>query len=169
MATVAALPIEPVAFGSPRRPAYLVETKSLGGTSGSPVFLHTEPNARTIGDPLLPCFLVGMMQGIHSGQYAADFIEGADKVVPKDADFNAGIGIVLPYTQIMEGLDDPALREARLKVLEAKRKQSGYRPASGGRIKQAPPTTDENPQHRDESLVNLNVAGQRAVVVGVRH
>jgi len=44
VATVAAMPLEPVDHASPRKPAYLIETKSLGGTSGAPVFFHTNPH-----------------------------------------------------------------------------------------------------------------------------
>ena len=177
VATVAALPEEPVAFGSPRRPAYLIETKSLGGTSGSPVFLHVEPIGRAIGDHeheihpetgdvVLPYLLVGMMLGVHSGKYAADFIEDTDaeKVVSKDADFNAGICVVISYAQILEVIDQTPLKDARLATIEERRKQSGYRPASVPPAKAEPPTKADNPQHREDfnSLVDAAVSRSKS-------
>src|SRR5690606_30737090 len=78
LASIAATADEPVAWGSPRRPAYLIETKSLGGTSGSPVFLHTAAGGRHLGENDAefldvwknpetgeiegPYYLIGMMQ-----------------------------------------------------------------------------------------------------------
>jgi hypothetical protein len=40
---VAAMALEPIAVASPKRPAFLIETRSLGGMSGSPVMFHTDP------------------------------------------------------------------------------------------------------------------------------
>ena len=42
IANVAAMPEEAVDFASPKQPAYLIETRSMGGTSGSPVFLNLQ-------------------------------------------------------------------------------------------------------------------------------
>ncbi len=116
---VAAMPIEP-AFGSPQ-PAYLIETHSLGGVSGSPVFLHTSPkrlgynahraypNPQT-GRTILPYLLVGMIVSSHSGQYSSDFVaDDPDRIQPpKDVDFNAGISVALPVEQILEALHQTA-------------------------------------------------------------
>ena len=83
------MPEEPIEFFSPNRPAYLVETRSLGGLSGSPVFLHRYPDrprgdlvtmgyAQAIpGRPMadrtpvvLPYALIGMVLGTpSSSQY----------------------------------------------------------------------------------------------------
>jgi hypothetical protein len=71
----------------------------MGGTSGSPVFLHTTPNRvhgnapvgliKDNGGFIVPYFLIGMMQGMHSGQYAYDFVSDDDEevIMPQDADF----------------------------------------------------------------------------------
>ncbi len=39
---IAAMPEEPIEIASPKRPAYLIETRSIGGISGSPVFLSLQ-------------------------------------------------------------------------------------------------------------------------------
>ena len=141
LASIAAMPDEPVWGGSPSRPAYLIETRSLGGVSGSPFFLHLYPDRisgrRPLGSDgkggiIAPYFLVGMMQGLHSGQYAGEFIgkDDDETIVPKDADFNAGIAIGIPVAQIMEVIYRPDLVEARMATVRAKQAASGYKPAA---------------------------------------
>lgn len=179
-ASVAALAEEPVPYGSPYRSAFLVETKSLGGTSGAPVFVHLAEGGRYLGandsewsdvwknpetgeiEP--PYYLIGMMQGTHSGRYESDFLPDKDgnmAVLPKDADFNAGIGTVLPYPLILEVIDNPVLKERRMAAIEASKKRSGYRPASASGTKPEPPTTGDTPDHREAFSRLLDAAVSR--------
>jgi len=138
---IAAMPEEPIHYFSPRRPAYLIETRSLGGLSGSPVFLHLYPD-RPRGDVItmghahaapgarlkdgdqiiMPYVLIGMVLGAASGQYPADF-EGAPA---PDAEFNSGISVVLPIREIIEFLHSPILIEERMRTVEEIRRISGY-------------------------------------------
>jgi hypothetical protein len=137
---IAAMPQEPVFGGSPRHPAYLIETKSLGGISGSPVFLNTVPYRRSrpigmekAGEKSLhaPYLLIGMMHGIHGENYHFDFVtaDDHDQIIPADTEFNAGIGIALPIDRVYETLNHPSLVEGRRAAIEAKKRDSGYRPA----------------------------------------
>jgi hypothetical protein len=136
---IAALPQEPLEFFSPHRPAFLLETRSLGGISGSPVFVNYFPShvrgrrhlqqATEINstDPtkrrekiILPYGLLGMMLGSHSGQYAGDFVADGDTDIlpPKDADFNAGIGVAMNVTDIIEFIEkNETLRQKRRRVV----------------------------------------------------
>jgi hypothetical protein len=95
---VAALPVEPIDYASPRDPAYLIETRSLGGISGSPVFnnpsllRHAETaggfqgpfaitdtrTGKTTQHMITNYKLAGMVIGAHSGQYADDFVSETD-------------------------------------------------------------------------------------------
>lgn len=170
-ASVAALAEEPVPHGSPYRPAFLVETKSLGGTSGAPVFVHLAEIGRHIddgehdwsyvwtnqetGEVEPPYYLIGMMQGSHGGRYYHDI---PPEVAPKDADFNAGIATVLPYPLIMEVINNPILKERRMAAIEESKKRSGYRPASASAAKQKPPTTAGDSQHKERFNQLLNAA-----------
>jgi hypothetical protein len=112
---IAAMPTVPVRYASPTRPAFLIETHSLGGTSGAPVFFHTDPYRRfrrveARRDPnnpkkrSVPYFLIGMVLGSHSGTYLTDFVvnESADQIIAHDAEFNAGISVVVPVDAILE-------------------------------------------------------------------
>jgi hypothetical protein len=137
---VAAMPEEPIEVFSPRHAAYLIETRSLGGLSGSPVFLHLYPD-RPRGDPItmgyaqgaaplqdgdsvvMPYVLIGMVLGASFGQYPADFEEGP----PQDANFNSGFSVVLPVKEIIEFLHMPTLIQERAEAVAARRKLSGFR------------------------------------------
>jgi hypothetical protein len=174
MGNIAAMPEEPVWGGSPTRPAFLIETRSLGGVSGSPIFLHPFPQRKTgnwglrideKGSVSAPYLLVGMMQGMHSGQYANDFVadDDAEKIVPTDTDFNAGIAIALPIDQIMEVLNRDDLKEARLETLRAKKKDSGYRPTSARPdiSQNSSSASDANPDHLEDFTRLVDVAARK--------
>jgi hypothetical protein len=117
---VAAMALEPTQ-GSPRRPAFLVEVRSLGGMSGAPVFFHIDPARRyrresiptdpETGLRVVPYFLIGMIIGTWHGQYASDFVT-QDDIIVTDADFNSGIAVVLPEAQIIETISQRRLRVA---------------------------------------------------------
>jgi hypothetical protein len=118
---VSAMPSEPLWVLTPTPPAFLIETRSLGGMSGAPVLFHTEPYrmgprepART--DPgnstfrAYPAFLIGMHVGTYPGQFRSDW---AGQIIGSDEQFNSGISIVLPVAQIVEAVNQPVLRNTR--------------------------------------------------------
>ena len=104
---LAALDEEPVVTKRGLIQAYLVEARSIGGLSGSPVFLNLG-NARVIGGALKfasggPTFL---LLGLIHGHYEAAAEEAllADHVNEDTigASINAGIAIVVPFNRIKE-------------------------------------------------------------------
>jgi hypothetical protein len=142
--TVAAAPIESVRFGAPTVPAYLIELRSLGGISGAPVFLHLEPTRpfRTMpvrqGNQkdgwIVPYRVIGMVLGAYSGKYASDFVEDPDddalSIKVKDADFNAGISVVLPIQHVLDLINSEPVRAVRMETLQVLQSQVGNQPAS---------------------------------------
>jgi hypothetical protein len=136
---VAAMALEPTA-GSPRSPAFLIEMHSLGGMSGSPIMFHTDPSRRSRRQPLstdqdsglriAPYFLIGMLLGAWSGKYITDFIATDDTIPPTDVEFNSGISVALPISQIIEVLNQPILVNRRRDTVNQIRLESGYRPLS---------------------------------------
>jgi hypothetical protein len=182
IATIAAMPEEPVDFASPRRPAYLIETRSLGGTSGSPVFLNIEHQRKFGGERhglrldalphgdeskrrqhlIMPYYLLGMIIFIHGGSYAQDFVSEADSDIHplKDVEFNAGIAVALPVSAILDLLNSKQVKEVRMAELVEKKRASGARPASAPVRKKrpSPPASDGNPKHRSDFNSLLNAA-----------
>ena len=71
-----------------------------------------------------------------------------ERVVPADADFNAGIGIVIRYQEILEVLNRDEMKAARMATVEQSKKDAGYRPASAPAPE--PPTKADNPSHKED-------------------
>ena len=109
--------------------AYLIEARSIGGLSGSPVFVYLD-NMRT-GTILLgggdssrgfggrTFFLLGVMHG-HWDRGESEFDD-----VTEDVDggkINMGIGIVIPATKIVEIINQPKLLEKRKTVMNERKK-----------------------------------------------
>jgi len=120
---IAAMPEEPVKIQSGTAEAYLIEAKSIGGLSGSPVFVRPESNiARTLKtedpstigrhDARVDSFwLLGLMYG-HWDEHAVT-IAMPDKA---NADrISTGIGVVIPAQKIFETLHLPEVVAMRKK------------------------------------------------------
>jgi hypothetical protein len=140
MGNIAAMPEEPIEFFSPTRPAYLVETRSLGGLSGSPVFLHLFPDRQRgdlrltgqqspDGDPtvIMPYMLIGMVLGHHmSSEYLQDFAPREDSKWT-DADMKSGLSVAMPVSEIIKFLFLPKLKQEREAAIENRRLATGYK------------------------------------------
>lgn len=113
----------------------LVETRSIAGLSGSPVFIHfgdwrrdEEGHLTPLGDFPKgyfagPNWLMGIMHGVY-------MTEGNDPDGIGDAvgePLNTGIGVVIPIERVHELLDHPTLREQR--DLFRKKRETGTAPA----------------------------------------
>jgi len=134
LGSVAAMATAPVRNASPTKRAYLIETHSLGGTSGAPVFFHTHPYRMFARQELplppgnderrgriVPYLLIGLLIGGHYNRYPGDFApaEGETVAPPTDADFNAGISVVLPIEIIMEIINCETFAKRREVTLKA--------------------------------------------------
>jgi hypothetical protein len=123
---IAAMLEEPVKTGLGETEAFLIEARSIGGLSGSPVFVRPESNyahktetedSYTLGrwDARVGSFwLLGLMHG-HWDVNASDI----DVIVEDRAhreSVNVGIGIVVPAQKILEVIQQPALEELRKKA-----------------------------------------------------
>ena len=62
-------------------------------------------------------------------QYAGDFLPMGEPLLT-DAEFNSGISVALPVSQIIEVLYQKALCDARNATLERLKQESGFRPTS---------------------------------------
>jgi hypothetical protein len=121
--SIAAMPGEPIKtkhFGSLE--AYLVEARSIGGLSGSPVFVHLglhrwidgQIKQAITGGPAKEhgiFFLLGLVHGHYTVKAAA-----RDEAVPdglSDEAINQGIAIVVPVSRILENINRPEWVEMR--------------------------------------------------------
>jgi hypothetical protein len=175
---IAAMPDEPVHTkycGDTE--GYLVEANSIGGLSGSPVFVNQYgDNVRPtvhVGGPVLQIHgqkkdgfvdfdrfpLFGLMHGHW------DLPNLTDDAVTEDVDgrkesINTGIGVVIPVHKIIETLYHPELVEMRKKLEEKERNENGATPDvaddSAGHL-----ATDANPNHQADFRRLVNVAGRK--------
>ena len=112
MGNLAMMPSEPVHTRLGDIEAYLIEARSIGGLSGSPVFV--------IASLFGPTYLLGLMHG--HWDIAPDLKN--DAVLMDDdtlGKVNMGIAIVIPAKKILEVLQHPELIEMRRTVNDAER------------------------------------------------
>jgi hypothetical protein len=147
--------------------AYLVEARSIGGLSGSPVFfLNTirpvrspnQPDQMTIrpiihGKPLY--YLMGLVHGHFDIKKLNE-----DTVVEDERDassgINTGIGVVVPVEKIIETIEEhPNLVQQRRAAIEKVKKEGG---AATADMDDVSPTNDANPNAREDFSRLLNKA-----------
>lgn len=104
---LAALDEEPVSTKRGPIQAYLVEARSIGGLSGSPVFLNLG-HTRVIGGVLQSvsggptCLLLGLIHGHYEADSQEALLVQDVKEDTMRASINAGIAIVVPFARIKE-------------------------------------------------------------------
>ncbi len=96
--------------------AYLVEARSIGGLSGSPVFVVTGGSVRQVGNSSqigtgFECFLLGLMHG----HWVIPYTVG--RAVQNEL-VSMGIAVVIPSERILEALNLPELLNLRQKSKE---------------------------------------------------
>jgi hypothetical protein len=117
LGSIAAMPEEPIFNVEKRfRPmeGYLIETRSVGGLSGSPVFFRREASSLFGSGPVGSLYLFGLIHGHWNWDYPK---VGNLVVEEKYAEaFNMGISIVVPASKILEIINRPELVERRKKI-----------------------------------------------------
>jgi hypothetical protein len=101
---VAMLPADPIQTRFGKSAAYLIEARSLGGLSGSPVFLLNSEAARTR--------LLGLTHG-HWELTGHDINSYEPTDINAGPGVNMGVAIVVPAYFILDALNDPDLMEER--------------------------------------------------------
>jgi hypothetical protein len=155
---------------------YLVETHSLDGLSGSPVFvrptmpfLSAPPGAQITSN--MPRDLLGKLTGVGArfeplllGLWQGSWDAPPDEIVAiqsgKGARVSVGMGIVVPAERIIELLEQDEMKKART---EAKNKAAANRAAGldaafpAGKVS-SPPASDANPNALEDFNSLLNAA-----------
>lgn len=119
---IAAMPEEPVQTANGKIEAYLIESRSIGGLSGSPVFVYLG-NWRLIDKKWRQASgftftLLGLMHG-HWDIDEADI----DVSIPdtnKQRSINMGMAIVIPVEKILETIKQPILLKKQRELIDKK-------------------------------------------------
>lgn len=135
---IAAMPDEPIflndKFGHQR--VYLIESRSIGGLSGSPVFLHTPPIRVVDTEPQFTTghqreYLLGVLIGLFETTPHQDIISKYDKQAGALLAINAGIAIVMPIQVAIDIIaENPKLVSERDKIVKELEARSGFVPTS---------------------------------------
>ncbi len=135
---IAAMPEEPVntRWCPTGIEAYLIEARSIGGLSGSPVFAHlgivrhVEGKTRFAASQEGIFYLLGLMHG-HWDMPIPDIDDIIDRNALDETSFksvNMGIAIVVPAKKILEVINQPKLEEMEKRTETQIRQQSAATP-----------------------------------------
>lgn len=105
---IAAMPIEPIDTKLGPIEAYLIEARSIGGLSGSPMFVDFGETDHT--------YLLGLVHGHYGVRDIPDSDEEDTLPFPADKEersVNMGIGMAIPAQKILDVLQQPAIMAAK--------------------------------------------------------
>ena len=160
--SLAALPEEPVKTKWGFIDAYLVELHSIGGLSGSPVYIQHPPFR--VGHDGTPHVVTGgrlNLLGIMQGHFdIPNFRE--DSAVEDDQEgsgsINTGIGVVVPAHKIIETLEHPDLQASRA-ALDAKMDKGAATLDFDGESDL--PASGANPNHQEDFTRLVGAAARK--------
>ena len=111
--------------------AYLIEARSIGGLSGSPVFVNMPPYRVIEGNIVAgrgpQNYLLGLMHGHFDVRNLND--DTVMELADAGGSINTGIGVVVPVSKILDIILEPERVKARQSlILEQRQKGSGATP-----------------------------------------
>jgi hypothetical protein len=125
---IAAMPEEKILSGHWCMDAYLVESRSIGGLSGSPAFVHLgvarliNGEVRTFPSPIY--YLMGLVHGHWDSPHSV-LEPTEDDFRMNDEKVNMGIAIVVPASKIVEVIDHPSLAHLDEEATRRWREENG--------------------------------------------
>jgi hypothetical protein len=129
---IAAMPSEKINTKLGPMEGYLIECRSIGGLSGSPVFVNLglvrHGKFSSTGNPIF--YLLGLIHGHFDMNEAAIDVDEINPVAddglsPKN--INMGIAIVVPVSKILETLNLPSVKAVELPIEEKCRKNNSLK------------------------------------------
>lgn len=152
---------------------YLVESLSISGLSGSPVFVrpeysinlaglgfkHSDPNDKFVQ-------IIGSRDGVKLlGLWQGAWDAPPDEVLSAELPTGAvtvpvGMGIVVPCQRIIEVLEMPKVKDLREKHLASEQEVFVASPQSVAKPA-APPASDANPSHREDFMRLVGAAARK--------
>ncbi len=131
---IAAMPAEPIRTEVGPIDAYLIEARSIGGLSGSPVFVHlglyrTAPDGSGFTFGRIQIYLLGLMHGHFDEPVSTEDEQVDDDFVADDGlsrqPVNTGIGIVVPIGRVLDLIQSPEMQAIRTAEIELARSPGG--------------------------------------------
>ncbi len=154
---ISAMDEEPVLTEFGYMPGYLVELKSLGGLSGSPVFVKQIREGET------NTYLLGVMHGHFLIENPEDAISVSGKDKPT-GQINTGIGLVIPVKRVLDVLEQPSFEAKKRAMVDLIRRSSNVKADSAAKVVVADAPlheSDAKPTHREDFTSLLTAAVKR--------
>jgi hypothetical protein len=172
---IAAVREEPVPTSYGLMDAYLVEMRSVGGISGSPVLLQMEGRATVLlpeaKDPIKIArskknhYLLGLVHGHYTITTQDEWVFKTNQQV---GDINAGIAVIVPWSKIMETINQPSAfgQEQEMARIFRGRQNTFSKtiPDSGpsvGVTNASELGDDANPNHQEDFMHLVNAAARK--------
>ena len=106
---------------------YLAEVHSVGGLSGSPVFVQTGQIQMLVPQPFVPkkrFYILGLMHG-HFDIADLTTDTAVDDAEGRAESINTGVGVVIPIEQVIETINHPGLDSQRQQAIRQHREKIG--------------------------------------------
>jgi hypothetical protein len=168
---IAAMREEPVPTSKGMMDAYLVEMRSIGGISGSPVLLQMEgraeilyPEAKhpiSIKKSRKTHYLLGLVQGHYTITTQDEWVFKTDQPV---GDINAGIAIVVPAEKIMETICQPSAFGQEEEMTRQHREAANARSrtvSASAPSRDSASSDDVNPHHLEDFKPIVDAAARK--------
>jgi len=165
--TIAAMPDEPIMTRSGPINAYLIEGRSIGGHSGSPVFVNlsapriydpTKPRRLPLGWNSPDYYLIGLIRGHLKAKDTGEYT--TSDPATEDLWVNSGIATVIPAQDIWDTLNQPELEQGRLEMIKKAQDQSpdvpDAKPSASDKT-----NPEANPDHREDFTALLSEAAKQ--------
>ncbi len=151
--------------------AYLIEARSIGGLSGSPVVVSTPPMRVVDGTIKFSegrqFYLLGLMHGHFDIQ---NLTEDTVRDAPQQGGgINTGIGVVIPVEKIIETVNHPDVKKTRDKIVANLRKTGAKADVlkdTEAFVIQGPPPSSESSTHQEDFKRLLDAAARNQKPAG---
>jgi hypothetical protein len=145
--------------------AFLCEVKSIGGYSGSPVFLMPNPTYSRGGEPLPKDR--GVVIGVdfcHIRNFEHPLDASGIEMTHMHIPVNTGMAGVIPAWRLRELImSDKALKQRRNAEEAQSKKKKPPAASADSAASNVPPATDENPNHRGDFMRLVGAAARKPV------
>jgi hypothetical protein len=154
--------------------AYLVESQSLRGLSGAPVFIRASncmvrpemiehnphvTDVMELGDAVVmwKLHLIGMWQGAWDAppDHVLGLESGEEVRVP------VGMGVVIPMDDVHYALEGDELKTAREQIKKKAKSANAASLDSAPRVESSSPASDANPTHREDFMSLVGAAARK--------
>jgi hypothetical protein len=158
---IAGMPEEPVATIAGPMEAYLIEARSIGGLSGSPVFVNLGAWRVHGNQHKLYSGYSGALLGLMHGHFDVKDLN-SDVVTDEDGTttgIHSGIGVVVPASKITETLMQDDLKKLRADQATRQNQQSTVMPDFAA--DEAAAADDANPNHLEDFTRLVDAAARK--------